>query len=85
MTVSLRLIDLDALVDVSNYSSLETRIIRLCQSLCNSHSSSQLAYSLSLRVCKCVHTSLFHGCHEATKAQQQSDNHNAQEHRRPSS
>lgn len=54
MTASPRLIDLDALVDVSNYSSLETCIIRPCQSLCNSHSSSQLAYSLRLCVFVCV-------------------------------
>ena len=48
MTASPRLIDLNALVDVSNYGSLETRIIRPCQRLCNSHSSPQLAYSLRL-------------------------------------
>lgn len=42
MTASTQLIDPDALVDVSNYSSLETRVIRPCQSLCNSHSSPRL-------------------------------------------
>lgn len=42
MTASAQLIDPDALVDVSNYSSLETRVIRPCQSLCNSHSSPRL-------------------------------------------
>lgn len=42
MTASAQLIDPDALVDVSNYSSLETCVIRPCQSLCNSHSSPRL-------------------------------------------
>lgn len=42
------LTDLDALVHVSNYSSLETHIIRPCQSLCNS--SFQFAHSLTLWV-----------------------------------
>lgn len=54
MTASLRLIDLNALVDVSNYSSLETCIIWPCQRLCNSDSSSQLARSLSVCVCVSV-------------------------------
>lgn len=42
MTASAQLIDPDALVDVSNYSSLETCVIRPCQSSCKSHSSPRL-------------------------------------------
>lgn len=55
MTASPRLIDLDALVDVSNYSSLETCAIRPCRRLCNSHSS-VLSLTLYVCVCKSVHT-----------------------------